>query len=251
MTTTIAVHPISRKIILSQHPSLKINARDLLYHQLIYRNNKTKADKKLLYILTSEITLEVSKLTKKQKPTIQTGMFLYRTHMMEWMKFIYAHYILGKKGECDVVAMKSLEIFADLHDITVDDIEFDSVYRQWQRFRYSIKNDEKRLLNERKTVRPNIMKLQAQTPTGSEKLASEIMAETIEDFFSERSGNFKLSKAESLRMYLMYNLGEHTQKEIARIYRCSQSNVAQRLTAFSGQLLRSRNLRNTIKAVMR
>ena len=129
----IPVHPMSRKILLTENGSepIKITSHNFLYHQLSYSRVQDATNlKHLQQVLTSQITIICdnkigSHLTNE---LFQVGGYLYSFHKTQMTTYVLGQTQLG--GE----AREALRMFYSSYNITEDDYDQDSAYRYWTRF---------------------------------------------------------------------------------------------------------------------
>ena len=142
----IKVTPLSERIIktrFSQEGPIPISRKDMLYHLLQFKSlnegrvNFKKESKKLTATLPLEVNTTLYKYLNVKKRQIRVGLFLHKYHLETANVFIEAQQLLSEKRRT------ALKAFINYFNISEDDFELDSLYKNWQRWetRFLKKNE--------------------------------------------------------------------------------------------------------------
>ncbi len=141
----LKVHPISRKILQyhygDEYGIIRIPRGDILWSHFTHRWTSTDVKlKKFEKLCTSHVFISFGsnkKSRKLNKNFFQVGVYLFQIHYNKLMEFVLAQNTIEDN------ASLSIKRFFDIYDITEDDLNSDSVYRQWQRFKTQIEKRRK------------------------------------------------------------------------------------------------------------
>jgi hypothetical protein len=134
-TVCLPVHPVSRKIILTEYGAepLNVDSQDVLWGMLQHnrflkrRNRRTSADE-----LTAILHISVDKelVAPLLQNAISVGIFLYKYHRNEMCRYTWSQNRLGAH------ARQSILEFFHTYDINEDDLALESAYKVWQRWKW-------------------------------------------------------------------------------------------------------------------
>lgn len=155
-TVILPVSSFSRKIIISEYGAIEpvVPGRaDWLSDQLRIDRTDTRFPEAALGMLQKEIALEVGPTLADRiaRDGQRIGVVLHRLHMEQLTRHMLSAAIMGKE------AKKAMRAFYDLYSIDDDDLDEQSVYREYGRFsrRYFEKISAKSVTKSQDRVRPD------------------------------------------------------------------------------------------------
>ncbi|HNQ31624.1 MAG TPA: hypothetical protein PKJ68_04035 [Candidatus Woesebacteria bacterium] len=142
MIITLPVSRLSKKMLLSEYPCdertalIKAGAHTLLCRQL-----RMKYRDKYQHLRTHELLVDSVKISAPQMPPLSDaaramiGYMVHQEHRMSIMRWIESAVILGH------TASEGIRTFFERYDLDDDDLNYESVFRQWQRHKRRIMQD--------------------------------------------------------------------------------------------------------------
>lgn len=234
MIVNVPLHPISVKIILSSHTSdehnvISVNRRDYLFNFIALYYKKDKSYQKYVSLLTSRLSFDLPSKFTVHDQLLQSGYFIYAMHKRQWLQFIQSRVTYGQK------AKPALLDFADMHNIDVNDIDYDNVYRSWTRYKSSLKNTALQLKKSTAYVLEAAIIERQYTEREITSIAQLLVSMHLERFLYS---NNQLDKDtyKQLVVYLMYTYQSKTLQQIAEIYKCSHQNISQMIHRFRAKI---------------
>lgn len=246
MSIIIPVHPMSRKILLTEHGSepIKITSHNFLYHQLSYSRVQDATNlKHLKNVLTAKIIIvSDSKLIRRLKnESHQVGSFLYGYHKDMMTSYVLSQTEIG--GE----AREALRKFYNTYKIDEDDYDQDSAYRYWTRF--SEKKREflglkypKRVLFQSKKVQKNKVYSCLYSDIDLHEIHEHFMSKSLKLFTTVPA---KLSK-HSL-MYILHQIGNRPAHYVVEKFGFPRSSYFYAVQAMQKNLDANISLNNIMK----
>ena len=246
MSIIIPVHPMSRKILLTEHGSepIKITSHNFLYHQLSYSRVQDATNlKHLQQVLTSQIVVvsDAKLIGHLRNELHQVGNFLYGYHKDMMTSYVLSQTELG--GE----AREALRKFYKTYKIEEDDYDQDSAYRYWSRFI----EKKREILAQKYPKRVLFLGKHGQKNKAYGCLYSDLdLSEIHEQFMSKAHGLFtyvpvKLSKHAML--YIFHQVGKRPNKYMLDKYNLSRRTYSYGVRAMKKNLESNISLNNIMK----
>lgn len=166
---------------------------------------------------------------KKPKYSEYSGLNFHRFHLRQFYDFVYSHYVLGLEVK------STIKKYFDLYGINDDDFDLDSAYRGWLRFRdkkksWNLKNNKSIFVRQNSSVL-SLKQL--------EIILGIFIKNNIVSFFGNR-GSIKLKLIEQCRIYIYYEIGELTVKEISNEFNIPEKTIYTILNRFRNKVLRQK-----------
>lgn len=129
---SLKVSPLSKKILLREYPAhepsgtIVAGSHTLLYRQVVARLplRRQKTD-----VLTADISVAITTHTDiADHDLLMVGLMIHQEHRMACMRWIQATVAAGQ------TASHGIRTFFDHYDLLDEDLNYESVFRQWQRY---------------------------------------------------------------------------------------------------------------------
>jgi hypothetical protein len=129
----IKVSPLSKKILLAEYPShektstIKVGSHSLLYRQLMAALPPRAVKKDLL---TQELCISIPSMLRDMRDSDidMLGLMIHQEHRLACMRWIQATVYAG------ATASHGIRTFFEHYDLDDADLNYESVFRQWQRY---------------------------------------------------------------------------------------------------------------------